>query len=245
MDYRKYDCSIGESLGCIGVSGVIAGVLAWLFYRSWFGMMLVIPVYLVVWKSYKKEKMLRRRKQLLLEFKDGMQAFSAALFAGYSIENAWREAEKELRELHGEGAMMCHELAQLNAAVRMNRPIEQALKEFAVRSGCEDIEGFAEIFFFAKRSGGNFPGIIRATVQKLSGRIAVEQEVATMLAGKKLEGRIMDVMPVAILAYLNLSSGEFMDVLYGNVLGVTIMTVALMVYVGAMKLSEQILDIQV
>lgn len=245
MDYRKYDCSMGESLACIGVSGVIAGVLAWLFYRSWFGMVLVIPVYLVVWKKYKKGKILRRKKQLLLEFKDGMQALSAALFAGYSIENAWREAEKELRELHGDEGLMYHELAQLNAAVRMNRSIEKVLREFAARSGCEDIESFAEIFAFAKRSGGDFPGIIRATVQKLSGRIVVEQEVATMLAGKKLEGRIMDVMPVAILAYLNLSSGEFLDVLYGNVLGVTIMTAALAVYVGAMKLSEQILDIQV
>ncbi|MBO5068945.1 MAG: hypothetical protein J6C37_01070 [Roseburia sp.] len=245
MDYRKYNCIGREILGCVVASIVVAGVLAWLFYRSWLALVLVTPVYIVVWKSYRKEKMLQRKTRLLMEFKDGMQALSAALYAGYSVENAWREAEKELRELHGEDSLMCVELAQLNAAVRMNRPIEKVLEEFAARSGCEDIESFAEIFSFAKRSGGNFPGIIRTTVQKMSGRIAVEQEIATMLAGKKLEGRIMDVMPVAILAYLNVSSGDFLEVLYGNALGVIVMTTALVVYAGALKLSERILDIRV
>lgn len=245
MNYRQYDCSIKEILGCMGASCALAGVLAWLFYRSWFAMFLLIPVYIVVWKNYRKEKMLQRKARLLQEFKDGIQAFSAALYAGYSIENAWREAEKELRELYGARSLMCGELGQLNAAVRMNRPIEKVLEDFAARSGCEDIESFAEIFSFAKRSGGNLPGIIRTTVQKLSSRILIEQEVATMLAGKKLEGRIMDVMPVAILAYMNISSGEFLDVLYGNVMGVIIMTVALAVYAGALKLSEQMLDIRV
>lgn len=245
MDYRKYKCSIKETLICAGAGCVIAGVLAWLFYRSLAAMLLVIPVYVLVLKSYKKEKIRQRKERLLLEFKDCMQALSAALHAGYSIENAWREAEKELRELHGANSLMCVELSQLNAAVRMNCPIENVLDEFAARSGCEDIESFAEIFSFAKRSGGNLPEIIRTSVQKLSGRITVEQEVATLLAGKKLEGRIMDIMPVAILAYLNVFSGEFLEVLYGNALGNALMTVALVVYGGAILLSERILDIRV
>ena len=73
---------------------------------------------------------------------------------------------------------------------------------FAARSGCEEIESFAEVFAFAKRSGGDFVHIMQTTVQKLAGRIEVEREVATVLAGKRLEGRIMEIMPRAILALL-------------------------------------------
>ena len=77
------------------------------------------------------------------------------------------------------------------------------------------------------------------------GKIEVEREIDTVLAGKKLEGRIMNVMPLFILAYLNLTSKDYLQVLYKNPMGVVIMTIALGVYGMSLKLSEKILDIQV
>lgn len=180
-----------------------------------------------------------------MEFKDGMQAVSAALLAGYSVENAWREAEKELGELHGKEALLSLEFQQMNTAIKMNRPLEQVLAEFAERSGCEDIENFSEVFCFAKRSGGDFAGIIRTTVQRMNGKLEVEREIATVIAGKKLEGKIMNATPMLILLYLNFTSGDFLSLLYGNLPGVFIMSGALLVYAGAMKLSVRIMDIKI
>ena len=140
--------------------------------------------------------------------------------------------------------MVC-EFAKMNVAVRMNQPLEQELQDFADRSGCEDIESFAEVFSFAKRSGGDFVGIIQTAVLRISGKIEVEREIATAVAGKKLEGRIMNGMPLFILAYLNLTSGDFLELLYGNVFGVVVMTAALAAYAGAIRLSEKILDIRI
>ena len=187
----------------------------------------------------------KRKEQLLMEFKDAMQSASAALLAGYSIENAWRETEKELLELHGEKGFMAAEVRWMNEGVRMNEPLERLLLSFAARSGCEEIESFAEVFAFAKRSGGDFVHIMQTAVQKLAGRIEVEREVATVLAGKRLEGRIMEIMPLAILAYLQVASGEFLDALYGSVFGVAVMSIAFCCYLAAIKWSEHILDIQI
>ena len=69
--------------------------------------------------------------------------------------------------------------------------------------------------------------------------------VDTVIAGKKLEGKIMSVMPFFILAYLNLASGEFIDPLYGNLAGVLVMSAALLVFVGAMAINRRISDIRV
>ncbi len=96
MDYNKYRCNGRETLWIIGVSAGVTGILSWLFYQSWYAMGLFLPVCLLYWKKYKKEKILQRKERLLMEFRDGMQAVSAALLAGYSMENAWREAEKAL-----------------------------------------------------------------------------------------------------------------------------------------------------
>ena len=131
----------------------------------------------------------------------------------------------------------------MNAAVRVNEPVEQVLAEFAGRSGCEEIEGFADIFLFAKRSGGDYVEFIRTTIGKMNGRMEVEQEIAAVLAGKRLEGQIMNGMPLFILAYMTVASGDFLNVLYGNALGVCIMTGVLVGYGATLRLSAHVLEI--
>lgn len=245
IDYNCHTCSAREYVQCLLISAVLSGVLAWLFYRSRLGMLLFPAVYVLYLRSYKKTQIKKTKERLLYEFKDAMQALSAALLAGYSMENAWRDVERELRRLHGEQSLMFAEVRQMNAAIAVNEPIESVFAEFAGRSGCEEIESFAEVFAFAKRSGGDFVKIIRVAVQKLTGKIEVEQEIATVLAGKKLEGKIMNGMPLFILAYMTLCAGDFLDVLYGSVLGGVIMSIVLIGYMAALYLSERILDIRV
>lgn len=243
MDYSRYVFSLTEKIQCLAVSLSATMLLAWLFYRSLWGMVLFPVILAVISRQMKREKLKKRKRQLLQEFKAAMQALAAALLAGYSMENAWRETEREMTGLYGKKALIVKELCRMNAAVRVNEPIEQALAEFAGRSGCEEIEDFAEIFLFAKRSGGDYVKIIRTTIQKMNGRMEVEQEIAAVLAGKSLEGRIMNGMPLFILAYMTVTSGDFLDVLYGNALGVCIMTAVLAGYGAALRLSARVLEI--
>lgn len=243
MDYSRYVFSLTEKIQCLAVSLSATMLLAWLFYRSLWGMVLFPVVLAVISRQMKREKLKKRKRQLLQEFKAAMQALAAALLAGYSMENAWRETEREMTGLYGKKALIVKEFYRMNAAVRVNEPIEQALAEFAGRSGCEEIEDFAEIFLFAKRSGGDYVKIIRTTIRKMNGRMEVEQEIAAVLAGKRLEGQIMNGMPLFILAYMTVTSGDFLDVLYGNALGVCIMTAVLAGYGAALRLSARVLEI--
>lgn len=245
MDYKKYHCNMAQMAWCVLVGALISAVISWLLYRSWYAMVLMIPVTIWYWKMYQKEQIRVRKKKLLCEFKDAMQAVSASLLAGYALENAWREGERELLELYGKNSLMYQEMHQMNSAVQMNEPLEKAIAGFAQRSGCEEIESFGEVFSFAKRSSGDFPEIIKATVQRLSARIEVEQEISAVIAGKKLEGTIMSIMPAAILGWLNISSPDFLDALYGNPTGILIMSMALVIYAMAQRWSAKILDIQV
>lgn len=191
INYDYHRCSVKEYAQCLLMSTILSGILAWLFYRSGFGMLLTPVVYAVYLNVYQKTQIKKTKERLLYEFKDAMQALLASLLAGYAMENAWRDVERELLRLHGKESLMFAEVRQMNAAIAVNEPMERVLAEFAGRSGCEEIESFAEVFAFAKRSGGDFVKIIRVAVQKLSGKIEVEREIATVLAGKKLEGRIM------------------------------------------------------
>lgn len=245
MDYREYCLSRKENLKCFAVSLLLALVISWLLYRSCFGMLSVIIIYPFYKEQKRREELEKKKWELLLGFKDAMQSVSAALMAGYSLENAWRESEREMAELYGETACISTELRKINAAVKMNEPLEQKLVDFARRSACEDIWSFAEVFVFAKRSGGDFGKIIRATIHKINDKIEVEREIATVISGKKMEQRVMNYVPAFILVYLNLTSEEFLEPLYGSLFGVCVMSGAFAVYLAAVMLAKKIVDIRV
>ena len=245
QDYRKCAMCIREEVMCVGVALCLGMVAAWLLYKNPVGVVLGIIIFPIYRTGYKKQKLEARKQKLLIEFKDGIQCISVALLAGFSIENAWVEAEKELLELYGPDADMTREIHYMNSGIRMNQPIEQLLYDFAIRSGCEDIVDFAEIFRFAKRSGGNFTKIVQNAAWHIAEKQETEREIATVLAGKKMEQKIMNVVPIGLLAYLNLTSGEFLAPLYGNLLGIAVMTLAFVAYVGAILMSQKMLEIEI
>ena len=100
-----------------------------------------------VFKERKGNGRNSKKRHFSLQFRDAMQSVAAALQAGYSMENAWRESEKEMTELYGQDGIFVGELHQINQAVGMNQPIEKLLYEFALRSDCEDIQNFFRCFF--------------------------------------------------------------------------------------------------
>ena len=144
----------------------------------------------------------------------------------------------------GETEIM-EELEWILSGIDRNVPIEELLKDFGERSGSEDIRNFANVIRAAKKSGGNLINIIQKTVHSIAGKMAVEEEIATMIAAKKLEQKIMLVMPYGILGYLRLTNGEFLTVLYHNGIGMCLMTIFLTGIYLAGIWAERIMDIQI
>ena len=126
--------------------------------------------------------------------------------------------------------------------MKRNIPIEKLLLDFGRRSDIEDIDNFARVVVVAKKSGGNLIRIIQKTVRSISKKISVEEEINTLITAKKLEQKIMMVMPYLIILYLRMTNGNYFDVLYHNPIGAGIMTIfLLLIYVAdwwAKKITE-------
>ena len=127
----------------------------------------------------------------------------------------------------------------------MNMSAEEVLKGFAERTGQEDIENFVNVFAAAKKSGGDSIAVIRDAVKIISGKIDTEKEIQTMIASKKMEFDIMCAVPFAIILYMKLTFGEFLNVLYGNMAGAAIMSLCIFVYMGAYVYGRKIIRIEV
>lgn len=245
MDYKNYQLNRKEKVEALLVAGGITLVIAVLFYRSGWACILLPCIYLMVKNriGYRKEE--ARRQQIKDEFCNGIRALNIALQAGIGMERAWKEVEKETKLLYGNESLFYQELIEINHSVAMNIPIEKLLMEFANRTGIEDIIQFAEIFDYGKRSGGNWKKLISTAVYRLSEKNEVRKQIEVMVAEKKLEQQIMNVIPLGILAFLQVSSWDYMRVMYHNLCGVVCMSFVLFIYGVSISLSEKILEIKV
>ena len=244
-DYRDYIFCGKERIRMMAEYVFLSGAFAYLFYRSWMIMALFWILYPVYRRRRKKQMIQTRQDILCMQFKDSIQCVASSMTAGYSIENAFREAYAEIRIQYGEHALMTEELRYIKSCLSLNVPLEQLLYDFANRSGLEDVRSFCEVFVFAKRSGGDFIQIIRLTTTRISEKNELMNAIRTEISGKKMEQKIMNLMPLFILLYVDVSFGGYLDGMYHNVFGILVMTVCLALYLAGYLLSEKITQIRV
>lgn len=224
---------------------LISLFILYLFYRNGFVILFSLGLSFYLTMNQKKKLCEDRKWQLNLQFKDAMISVAAALEAGYSVENAFKEAAGDLKMMYDGKSDIIREFDIITQKVKVSIPLEETLWDFAKRSGVEDIENFAEVFSGARRSGGNFIKVIRHTCQNISDKIEVKREIVTMMTGKRLEAKIMSLIPAGIIVYLWFFSSGYLDSLYNNLSGIIYMSIMLALYLLAYLLSGKIMDIEV
>ena len=206
---------------------------------------LLIPVWILYMKDLCEDITSKKEQEFMLQFRDSIQASAAALKTGYSVENAIREAGRDIAPMYGEDTRIRIEYARMTHQLDMNMTAEDVLSGFAERTGQEDVENFVNVFSAAKKSGGDSISVIRNAVKIISEKIDMEKEIQTMLASKKLEFDIMCVVPFVIILYMKLTFGDFLSILDGNRTGAVIMSICICVYMGAYSLGRRIIRIEV
>lgn len=245
INYENYQLSLFEWL-FYGMQGIgVCGLIAYTFYRSLPAFFLFLPaglVYPLIHKTALRETRFFRLNQ---EFKEGILILAANLSAGYSIENALANSSQELSMLYGEEGMIYTEFFSMARQIQMNRTVEQVFFEFADRSGLEDVRNFAQVFKAAKRSGGDLVAIMNHTAGVIRDKASVKEEIANMTASKKMEQKVMNLIPFFLIFYIDRASPGFFGMMYETGMGRILMTICLGVYGLAFWLSKQILDIPV
>lgn len=241
--YDKYVFNFGETVTTVLFSVFVVLFLSIIFYRSLIAVIFLMPLGIGVWQSEKKKKINKRKKELSIQFRDCIQAVGANLKAGYSVENAFKESITDIKLLYGDNSYMEMELTYIIQGILNNINLEELLLSLGKRSGITDIKEFGEVFAIAKRNGGNMTEVLVRTASVISRKMEIDREIQVSISAKRLEQQIMNLVPFAIIIYITFTSPGFFDVLYHNLLGVCIMTVCLLAYLAAYRISTKIIDI--
>lgn len=220
-------------------------LILFLFYRSLWAFILLPPAVIIYHRKCIKDRQELRRRELSGQFKDALESVTAALRAGYSFENALTEAAREMTSVYGSHSLICQELNHVCNEISLGINTESALSSMAERTQTEEIEIFVSVFRIALRSGGDLVDIIKKTAYDIAARIDTRNEINVLISAKKLEQTIMSFMPMGIIIYIGLASPDILAPLYGNLTGIIIMTVCLIIYAAAYIISARIMHIEV
>ncbi len=220
--------------------GGVTLFFAYFFYRSVWAIPFMLPFGILAIHMRREKEEEKRKRYHLEQFKECILSVEASLRAGYAVENAFVESIRDMKMMFGEQSKIVQELWFIQKGLRNNETLEGLLFATAEKSGIPEILEFAEVFSIAKRNSGKVSGVIDLYSVIISQKLETGQEIQTVLAAKRLEQRVMNVMPFGMVLYLDMTNPGYFEMLFHNLTGVVLMSACLGIYVTAYIWSEKI-----
>lgn len=244
-DYHIYHMSARDRIiaGLIGMG--IGGLVSYLFFKNIVvTAATAVAVAILAQGIYQESRLEKRKKELLLQFKDLLESLTASYAAGKNTLDSFKDAWNDLEQIYGDQADITTELAIIVTGMENNILIEDLLTNFARRSGLEDVASFADVFRVSIRQGANIKDIIAATRDVINDKIEIEMEIQTIIAGNKNELNIMMIMPLVILVSLG-GMGSDMTAASNTLPNVVIKLIALGMFYLAYHLGRKFTTITI
>lgn len=224
---------------------MVSFCLGYLYYNKiWAGLVLLClsPLFEQRYEEYVVGK---QKKAVLEGFKDTLYTISACIASGRQLPEALQEAADQAEMFSGKDGLITGELKFICDSYRnSNSGLEELLNAFAEKSQLEEISIFASACSICIRNGGDLEKVCLKCSNLLIDRINFNNEAEAVLAEKKLDLVILITMPPLILFFLNISSYDYIEVLYSCLQGRIIMSLSLLMMAAAAAWSLKIMNLK-
>lgn len=232
--------SRAENVLLLGKSVAVMCVIDYFFYRSVWVMLPLCFVGVMYYRTEKEALLLKKKGETREQFKELMLLVSTGQKAGYSAENAFLSAYRDMKHLYGEDSNICKMLCILKSGRENNVDFSGLWHQIGSQADILEIKEFASVYEIAGKSSGDMAAVMEKTAGIIVRKVETEKEIEVLLSARKLEQKIMNSMPFLIMFYINITSPGYFDKLYHSFIGGVVMTLCLMIYLGAYAMSRKI-----
>lgn len=167
----------GSAIGAVGA--VAAAVVGYILPDLWVG-----------WTIS------RRRSTLETQLVEMLDLVATSLKSGFYLMQALDTASKHI------GAPLSEDLQRVLTDVRLGRPLEDALAEWAVIVESRDVQLIVTAMLVQRTSGGDLTEVLENLAQTMRERMEVRRQVRALTAYARLASRIIAGYPFVIALLL-------------------------------------------
>jgi tight adherence protein B len=181
----------------------------------------------------------RRLKAFNTALPDAIELMARSLRAGHSMNSSIELIAEQSPE------PLSSEFVQVYKQQRLGLHFRDALLQMGGRIPSRDLQFLITAILVQKETGGDLTEILDRAAHVIRDRVRIEGEVRTHTAQGRLTGWILGLLPVIMLALLNIVSPGYSSVLFHDPTGQKLLYAGGVLIVLGGLIIRKIVDVQV
>ena len=235
------DCDLSVGTACLlsTGSGLIGGLVAYVFFRAApLAGVAAVAGSAIPYGVFRFRRS-RRLKAFNAALPDAIDLMARGLRAGHAMGSAIEMVADQMPE------PLAFEFMQVYQQQRLGLQFRDALLQMGTRMPSRDLQFLITAILVQKETGGDLTEILDRTAHVIRERIRIEGEVRTHTAQGRLTGWILSLLPIVLLALINLVSPGYSTLLFHDPVGQKLLYAgATFIFLGAL-IIRKIVDVQV
>jgi len=218
---------------------IVIPLLVWFFFGN--PVLAIFALAAIVFLPRKAYVWMRERRirKIQAQLPDGLLMIASSMRAGLGFAPAMEGLAKDL------DPPLSQEFSLVLREQRMGVKSDEALIHFSDRVPIQDVTLFVSAVNISREIGGNLAESMASLADTLRRRLIMEDKVRALTAQGRLQGIVMALLPVGIIAFLTFAYPDTMYGLYHTPLGWGVMAVAVVMEFLGYRMCRKIMSIDV
>jgi tight adherence protein B len=181
----------------------------------------------------------RRARKFERQLPDVLTLVASSLSTGFSLPQALDAVAHDVAQ------PAAKEFSRAMAETRIGSDIEESLERMADRMDSKNMHWTAMAIEIQRKVGGNLAETLRTTATTLRERESLFRHVRALSAEGRLSGVILIALPIVIFLWMLYVNGEYVSLLWKNLLGIAMCFVAVVLMVIGVIWMRKVVEVEV
>lgn len=219
-----------------GVAGLGIGSALLFFGMGWAVFFACAVIGVMVPRVLLKARAEKRRKEIETQLVLALTLVANSVRSGATLPQALQDSVTHLPK------PMSDEMLVIVRQIRVGISPQEALRDFANRSGMPDVVLAVRTMCVAVETGSNLPEAIRRICATIGARTRVEGRLKVLTAQGRMQGIVVGLMPLVLLGIFSMTSPTYIGVLFnttpGNLILGVIVVLQLIAYFSVSSICK-------
>lgn len=217
---------------------IVFFLISLLFYRNILISIIASMNYFIIYKKTINDYVEKKKDKILIDFKQLMNIISASCATGDEPSEAYVNSFYQFEKISIFPDFK-NRVLESKKYIETYNDFLGGIRMISDYFDIEEIERFCSSITIVQKATGDINSIIIDTIDVLSNRISLKNEIKKIFDENMIELKAMLTMPILIYTFLSFTAFEFLKPIYDNAFGYIVITICLYLILFAYIIGEK------